>query len=62
MHRNRYGHALSLASCLFAVCLFCTKHCRAGKPNFVLIVADDLGYGEQDQDFDEGGSKESLGD
>lgn len=36
----------TLVRCLVVVCLLHAKPCSAEKPNIVLIVADDLGYGD----------------
>jgi arylsulfatase A len=48
MKLNRYTLTLALVPYLVVVCLLCPKPCSAGKPNFVPIVADELGYGDVD--------------
>ncbi|MCA9124630.1 MAG: arylsulfatase [Planctomycetaceae bacterium] len=39
-------HRITVAGWLAATCLLCLELSGAEKPNFVLIVADDLGYGD----------------
>ena len=39
-------HPITVAGWLAATCLLCLELSGAEKPNFVLIVADDLGYGD----------------
>ena len=46
MKDNEQRNQLIAAACLLCICNLTPYACHAERPNFVLIVADDLGYGD----------------
>ena len=46
MKDNVQRNQLMVVACLLCICNLTPHACHAERPNFVLIVADDLGYGD----------------